>query len=51
MAATSYEEAERKAVAERNDLNDYGPDEDSGYVAIDSYTRDDLLALIKQMGS
>ncbi len=49
VTAGSDEEAERKAVAEDNANNGYGPNEYHGFVAVRVFTRDFLQSLIKEM--
>jgi hypothetical protein len=47
--AVDSDEAERRAVAERNADNGYGEHEDGGFVAVAAYNRSDLRRILRQM--
>ena len=49
VAASSAAEAEDKAVAQNNESNGYGAEEDGGFIAIHAYTRDELQAFLNEM--
>ncbi len=49
VSASSEGEAKDKAVAENNQENGYGPDEDGGFIAVDAFTQQRLEDLLAQL--
>jgi hypothetical protein len=51
VIASSTAEAARLAEAEDNLANDYAPDDDGGFIAINAYSREDLQRLLARMNN
>jgi hypothetical protein len=49
VTAGSLSEAEDRAVAEDNLQNDYGPDDDGGFIAVAAFDREDLERFLAKM--
>lgn len=49
VTAGSLSEAEDRAVAEDNLQNDYGPDDDGGFIAVAAFDREDLERFLGEM--